>query len=41
LSTSENDPVERYEMCHVVTPKVFKEKKGYHLSDIFVPIVLK
>ena len=41
LSTNENDSVERYEMTHVITPKVFKEKMGYHLSDIFVPIVIK
>lgn len=41
LSTNENDPVERYEMCHVSTPKIFKEKMGYHLSDIFIPIVIK
>lgn len=41
VSTNENDPVERYEMCHVTTPKIFKEKMGYHLSDIFVPIVVK
>jgi hypothetical protein len=41
LSTNKNDPVERYEMCHVTTPKIFKEKMGYHLSDIFVPIVVK
>ncbi|OKP87528.1 transcriptional regulator [Paenibacillus helianthi] len=41
ISTSENDSAERYEMTHVTTPKVFKEKMGYHLSDIFVPIVAK
>ncbi|WP_438449080.1 GyrI-like domain-containing protein [Gorillibacterium sp. sgz5001074] len=41
LSTSENDSAERYVMAHVITPKVFKEKMGYHLSDIFVPIVVK
>lgn len=41
LSTQQNDHVERYEMYHVITPKIFKEKMGYHLSDIFVPIVLK
>jgi hypothetical protein len=41
LSTNENDSVERYEMTHVITPKIFKEKMGYHLSDIFVPIVIK
>ncbi len=41
VSKNENDPVERYEMCHVTTPKIFKEKMGYHLSDIFVHIVVK
>jgi hypothetical protein len=41
LSTSENDSVERYEMTHITTPKIFKEKMGYHLSDIFIPIVAK
>ncbi|MHA6531727.1 GyrI-like domain-containing protein [Paenibacillus sp. BAC0078] len=41
LSTNENDPAERYVMAHVTTPKIFKEKMGYHLSDIFVPIVVK
>lgn len=39
VSTRENDSVERFDMCHVITPKVFKEKMGYHLSDYFVPIV--
>lgn len=41
LSTMENDPAERYVMAHVTTPKIFKAKMGYHLSDIFVPIVVK
>lgn len=41
LSNKNNEPIERYTMFHVITPKVFKEKMGYHLSDIFVPIVLK
>ncbi|CAH1220796.1 hypothetical protein PAECIP111892_04921 [Paenibacillus auburnensis] len=41
LSTNENDPAERYVMTHVTTPKIFKEKMGYHLSDIFVPIIAK
>lgn len=41
LSTRENDSVERYSMNHIITPKIFKEKMGYHLSDIFVPIVVK
>lgn len=39
ISSCENDTVERYEMCHVITPKIFKEKMGYHLSDYFVPII--
>lgn len=30
-----------YAMNHVITPKVFKEKMGYHLSDNFIPIVVK
>lgn len=41
LSTVENDLKERYKMNHIITPKIFKEKMGYHLSDVFVPIVLK
>ena len=41
LSTSENDITVRYTMSHVITPKIFKEKMGYHLSDIFIPIVVK
>lgn len=32
---------ERHEMAHVCTPKVFKEKMGYHLTDFFVPIDVK
>ncbi|EPR11489.1 transcriptional regulator [Ruminiclostridium papyrosolvens] len=39
LSTEENDTTIRYAMAHVLTPKIFKEKMGYHLSDNFVPIV--
>ena len=39
LSTEENDTTIRYTMAHVLTPKIFKEKMGYHLSDHFVPIV--
>ncbi|WFR57226.1 transcriptional regulator [Anaerocolumna sp. AGMB13025] len=39
LSTSENDTTIRYAMNHVVTPKIFKTKMGYHLTDNFVPIV--
>ncbi|MDF2544239.1 MAG: transcription activator effector binding [Herbinix sp.] len=41
LSTRENDVTVRYTMNHVVTPKVFKEKMGYHLSDNFIPIVVR
>jgi DNA gyrase inhibitor GyrI len=39
LSTENNDATIRYTMVHVLTPKIFKEKMGYHLSDNFVPIV--
>lgn len=39
LSTEENDIATRYAMAHVITPKIFEEKMGYHLSDNFVPIV--
>lgn len=41
LSTDDNDISIRYTMNHVITPKIFKEKMGYHLSDNFVPIVVK
>lgn len=34
-----NDAHERYDMGHIVTPPVFREKTGYHLMDLFVPIV--
>lgn len=40
-STESNDICKRYELGHVCTPKVFKEKMGYHLMDIFIPIVVK
>jgi hypothetical protein len=40
LSTKENDTTIRYTMNHVITPKIFKEKMGYHLTDNFVPIVV-
>lgn len=40
LSTEENETTIRYTMNHVITPQVFKEKMGYHLSDNFVPIVV-
>ena len=32
---------ERHGMAHVCTPKIFKEKMGYHLTDFFVPIIAK
>lgn len=41
ISTRENDIAERYTMSHVITPEIFKMKMGYHLSDIFFPIVVK
>ncbi len=41
LSTEKNDTAIRYTMNHVITPKIFREKMGYHLSDNFVPIVVK
>ncbi len=39
LSTTDNDITTRYTMSHVITPKIFKTKMGYHLTDNFVPIV--
>lgn len=39
VSDSLNDEDERYDMGHIVTPEVFKEKMGYHLMDLFIPIV--
>lgn len=39
LSTTDNDIAARYTMSHVITPKIFKTKMGYHLTDNFVPIV--
>ena len=41
ISNEKNDASERYELSHVITPKIFKEKMGYHLSDTFIPIVIK
>ena len=41
LADSRNDTSERYELAHVITPKIFKEKCGYHLSDLFIPIITK
>jgi len=32
---------ERHGMSHVCTPKIFKEKMGYNLTDLFVPIIAK
>jgi hypothetical protein len=32
---------QRYTMSHISTPKIFKEKMGYHLTEFFVPIVAK
>jgi DNA-binding transcriptional MerR regulator len=40
-SNEQNDLSIRYELGHVCTPKIFKEKMGYHLMDIFIPIVVK
>ena len=39
VANAYNDSVMRYTMTHVITPKVFRVKMGYHLSDIYVPIV--
>lgn len=39
VSNSLNDNSERYDMGHIVTPQIFKEKMGYHLMDLFIPIV--
>lgn len=41
VSTAANDPSERYDMGHIFTPKVFKDCTGYHMMDLFVPIVLR
>ena len=41
LEDYKNKSSERYEMAHVITPKTFKEKCGYHLSDLFIPIIIK
>ncbi|MCE5235129.1 MAG: MerR family transcriptional regulator [Clostridiaceae bacterium] len=38
-ANSRNDANERYDMGHIVTPPIFQEKTGYHLMDVFVPIV--
>ncbi len=40
-SNENNDSCKRYTLTHVCTPKIFKEKMGYHLTDFFVPIVVK
>lgn len=36
-----NELNKRYELGHVCTPPIFKEKMGYHLMDLFIPIVTK
>jgi hypothetical protein len=41
LSTPCNDKITRYTMSHIVTPRVFKKRMGYHLTDTFVPIIAK
>ena len=41
LSSSQNDTAERYELAHVITPRIFKKKCGYHLSDLWIPIVVR
>lgn len=41
VSSVNNDPEPRYDMGHIVTPEIFYEKTGYHLMDLFVPIVVK
>lgn len=40
-SNESNDLHRRYELDHVCTPPIFKEKMGYHLTDLFIPIVTK
>ncbi len=40
-SNKNNDSYTRYTLTHVCTPKIFKEKMGYHLTDFFIPIVVK
>lgn len=40
-SDESNDSHKRYELGHVCTPKIFKEKMGYHLMDLFIPIIVK
>lgn len=40
-SSENNDKHKRYELGHVCTPNVFKEKMGYHLMDLFIPIVVQ
>ena len=41
ISNNGNDPYRRYILHNVITPRIFKEKIGYHLNDIFVPIEFK
>lgn len=40
LATPDNDPIERFNMFHIVTPGWLQEK-GFCLEDMYVPIVLK
>lgn len=40
-SSLENDSYPRSELGHVCTPNIFKEKMGYHIMDLFIPIVVK
>lgn len=40
-STEKNDSQKRRELGHVCTPKIFEEKMGYNLMDLFIPIVAK
>lgn len=41
VSSSLNDAKERYTMFHIISPKIFREKKGYSIADVFIPIVVK
>lgn len=41
VSNTENDSVVRYDMGHIITPEIFYTKMGYHLMDLYVPIVVK
>lgn len=39
-SAPSNDTCTRYELGHVCTPEIFKQRMGYHLMDLFIPIVV-